>query len=337
MNQQYQEIIDKIITELTEIKKVNLLIEKKNILFKKYIDPLYSQLKSLPNEEKKEFGKSLNLLKNTINEKIDGLIKAIEVENNKNIVNYDINIPCNKVIFGQKHPLNLVLEEIADFFAKLNFVITSGDDVTDVKYNFEILNIPKSHPSWSKQDTFYINEKTILRCHCTASSAQSMDKNKADSIKVLSYGSVYRNDDDDPTHSHQFNQIDLIWIEKNLTINNLKWLIDGLLKHLFGNDTKTRYRLSQFPFTEPSFEVDICCHNCKGKGCNICKQSGWIEVLGAGMLHQNVFRNAKINHTTGLAAGIGLERIAMLKYGINDIRDFYNNDFRFLNQFKGGK
>ena len=177
----------------------------------------------------------------------------------------------------------------------------------------------------------------MLRAHTTASTAeQILLNNKSTDLRVLSVGNVYRNDDDDLSHSHQFNQIDVIWVKDGLTVANLKWLMSSLLKHLYGQDVKIRYRMSFFPFTEPSIEADIECPTCHGKGCSLCKKSGWLEIFGAGMLHQNVLKKANVNCKTAIAAGFGIDRLAMIKYGINDIRYLYTNDFRFSNQFKKG-
>lgn len=236
---------------------------------------------------------------------------------------------------GSMHLLNIVLDDAIKFFEQLNFEVVSGNEVVTDQFNFHNLNIPKNHPSRNMQDSFFINEELLLRTHCTVTTAQKIYQNKNDDIRVLSYGNVYRKDDDDATHSHQFTQLDLVWVNKNINVANLKWLIDSFLKYLFeNNDIQTRYRLSYFPFTEPSFEVDVSCFKCQQKGCSICKKTGWIEILGAGLLNMNVLRLADIKNSVGLAAGIGIERIAMLKYGISDIRDFYNNNFAFIKQFK---
>ena len=211
--------------------------------------------------------------------------------------------------------------------------IIEGDEVTKVANNMNNLNIDINHPVRDRIDTFYIDSTKLLRTHCTETTAEVIN-NQNREIKILSYGNVYRNDDD-LTDSHQFCQVDFVWIKINLSLNHLKSIIDNMLKHIFGSHIKTRYRLSYFT---SSFEVDISCINCGGKGCNICKQSGWTEVLGAGILHKNALKSANISKiNSGLADRIDVSRIATLKYGINDIRMIYNNDFRLVYQIKREK
>ncbi|MBQ0045823.1 MAG: phenylalanine--tRNA ligase subunit alpha [Mycoplasma sp.] len=326
----------KLLAEQTNTVK---LIVNKNIFFKKNVANLYTQLKALPADQKRNAGLEIN----AFNQELTALFEtrkvqldsANELTNNK--VNYDLNIDTYNLAKGSKTILSIVYEQIINYFKALNFQIVDGDEVTTIENNMDRLNIDKTHPARDPKDTFYIDTQRMLRTHCTSTTAEAIH-NQDREIKVLSYGNVYRNDDDDLTHSHQFSQIDIVWVKNNLSINHLKSVIDGLIKHIFGNEVKTRYRLSYFPFTEPSFEVDVSCFNCGGKGCPMCKQSGWIEILGAGMLHKNVLESAHIKKiNSGLAAGIGIERIAMLKYGIKDVRDIYNNDFRLLNQLKGVK
>lgn len=329
---QFQELIQ----SQTTIQK---LIENKNIFCKQNISPLYQELKQLPPEQRRDFGLEVNALNNEINAMFEQ--KKQELENAQefaaNKVNYDINVDTYSLTKGAKTILSVVTDKIIAYFKQLNFQIVEGDEVTTIENNMDRLNIDKNHPARDPKDTFYIDSIRMLRTHCTSTTAEVIHDQDRE-IKVLSYGNVYRNDDDDLTHSHQFSQVDIVWVKQNLSVNHLKSIIDGLLKYLFGNEIKTRYRLSYFPFTEPSFEVDISCFNCGGKGCSMCKNSGWIEILGAGMLHKNVLDAANIRRiNSGLAAGIGVERIAMLLYGIKDIRDIYNNDFRLLNQLKGVK
>ncbi len=311
------------------------IIECKNIFIKEFLNPLYLELKHA--EDKKTLGMSINKFKLQIDELVDLRLAAINLQNDIYENKLDNNIELDVFRQGKKHFINAVIDSIIAFFKKYDFEFVNGQEIVSTKYNFDNLNIDENHIARNTQDTFFINNHILLRTHCTASSAQVLEQYQdRDDIRVLSYGNVYRKDDDDATHSHQFTQIDIVWIRKDFNLANLKFIIDELIKYLFGIFLKTRYRLSFFPFTEPSFEVDVQCINCLGKGCNICKKSGWIEVLGAGMLHQNVIKQAGIkNISTGLAAGIGVERIAMLKYKIQDIRDFYNNDFDFIKQCKG--
>lgn len=324
---------------LAEQTNVGKLIENKNIFFKKNVAGLYTQLKALPPEQKRDAGLEIN----AFNQELTALFEARKAQLDSandlasNKLNYDLNIDTYNLQKGSKTILSIIYEQIIDYFEALNFQIVDGDEVTSIENNMDRLNIDKLHPARDPKDTFYIDAVRMLRTHCTSTTAEVIHDHDKE-IKVLSYGNVYRNDDDDLTHSHQFSQIDIVWVKNNLSINHLKSLIDGLIKHIFGEEVKTRYRLSYFPFTEPSFEVDVSCFNCGGKGCAMCKQSGWIEILGAGMLHQKVLDAANIKRVnSGLAAGIGIERIAMLKYGIKDIRDIYNNDFRLTKQLKGVK
>lgn len=306
------------------------MIETKNIFLKKFISPLYSELKVT--NDKKTFGIKLNELKNKVEEITNRCIESIS-DNSSNSLNFNCE-EINLFKKGNKHPLNIIIDDISNFFKKLNFELINGNEVSDVLYNFDNLNITKEHVARDIHDTFFINNQYILRTHCTANTAKVLENNNNNDIRIFSYGNVFRKDEDDATHSHQFMQIDFVWLRKDFNLSNLKWIIDSLIKYIFGNKLKTRYRLSYFPFTEPSFEVDVECWSCKNKGCNICKKTGWIEVLGAGMLHQNVIKKTNLKGIdSGMAAGIGVERIAMLKYGVKDIRDFYNNDFEFLKQF----
>lgn len=323
-------ILKEMISSENNEKKV---IELKNIFTKKYIQPLYEELKKA--QDKKTFGLYLNDLKNQVDAIILDHLNKVNSLNDQCFINDDCCLNTNSTIIGNKHLINTIIDEIAHYLMKYNFNIVNGNEITTDHYNFEALNIDKNHPARGTHDTLYLTSNLLLRTHCTSTTAIYLrEKNKSDDIRVFSYGNVYRKDEDDATHSHQFTQVDLVWVRKDLSLTNLKSLIDGLINYLFNEKLKTRYRLSYFPFTEPSFEVDVECWKCKNQGCNICKQSGWIEILGAGMLNQKVITAAGIKHiNTGLAAGIGIERIAMLKYNISDIRDLYNNDFDVLKQF----
>ena len=327
--------------QFQQCKNKNDLIIAKNIFTKKHIAPLYSQLKTLSNDKKQSFGKEINTFKNKINDIFEEYAQKIEeltnVDNHTPIA--DLSINSTDLSKGVLSPINIVSQEIIDFFRKLNFTVLGGNEVTSVKYNFDNLNVPKDHPGRQTSESLYIDENTMLRAHTTAGTAeQILLHNKSKDLRVLTVGNVYRNDDDDLSHSHQFNQIDVIWVKDGLTVGNLKWLMTSLLQHLYGKNVKIRYRMSFFPFTEPSIEGDIECPVCHGKGCSLCKKSGWLEILGAGMLHQEVLKKAGVSCKTAIAAGMGIDRLAMIKYGISDIRYLYTNDFRFSKQFKkGGK
>lgn len=331
-----EEILEELQKKLANDLNETQVIELRNIYVNKYINPIYQELKLASNNEKREIGNFVNIFKGQINNLIDATLNKIkhEQENKQHKLDYDINIDNVNLVKGGLTPISLITNDIIAFFEKLNFQVIDGNEVVLTKFNFDHLNIDIHHPSRSYQDSFFINATTMLRTHCTATTAEALFNNTSSDIRVITFGNVYRNDEDDATHSHQFNQVDIIWARDDLNLKNLKWLISSLLKHLFGEKVQVRFRLSHFPFTEPSFEVDVTCTNCHGKGCSMCKHTGWIEILGAGMFHENVMKAANVKIKTALAAGIGIDRLAILKYGFNDIRDLYSNDFRILNQFK---
>ena len=217
----------------------------------------------------------------------------------------------------------------------MGYKVEKGPEVDKDHFVFELLNIPKDHPARDMQDTLYIDNETLLRSHTSAVQAHVMQKEGGKPIKIICPGKTYRRDDDDMTHSHQFAQVEGLVIDKNINLGNLKATLELFAKKMFSKDSKIRFRSSYFPFTEPSVEVDVSCFNCHGKGCNICKNSGWIEILGAGMVHPNVLKMNGYNPEvySGFAFGIGIERVAMLRYGIDDIRRFYQNDIRFIDEF----
>lgn len=324
---------------ISELKNEKLILDEKNKFSKAFFVPLYDELKKISSEQKKDFGSKINFLKFEFEKIIESRIQELKIESINNFEpDYDLFLNIDSIKTNISNPLQIIIEKINNFFLNLSFQIINGNEVVLEKYNFEHLNIKEDHPARDMHDSFYIDKNWLLRTHCTAITAELIENRKDNELKVISFGNVYRKDDDDSTHSHQFNQLDMVWLGKELSISNLKWLIDSLLKYIFDDSIKTRYRLSYFPFTEPSFEVDVSCFNCNSKGCNICKKTGWIEILGAGILHPNVIKDAKLNSDmVGLAAGIGIDRIAMLKFGIQDIRDIYNNNFRLLEQFRGKK
>ncbi len=332
-------LIDEFKKNISSIKNPNVLIEEKNIFNKKFLVPLYDELKKVDVTHKKELGIRINNYKKMIDDIVEERLNNIEFEKLNSIKSeFDPMIPADYLQSGSLNPVQIVIDQIIDFFERLSFDIIFDNEITTTDLNFTKLNIKDDHPARSLSDTFYISDKELLRVHCTSVTVKVLqEKNKQSEIKSVAFGNVFRKDDDDATHSHQFNQIDIVWVKEGLSISNLKWLIDALMKHLFKKNTKTRFRLSQFPFTEPSMEVDISCFVCDGKGCNVCKKTGWIEILGSGLLHPNVLKNAGIdsNKFSGIAAGLGIDRIVMLKYGINDIRYIYENDFRILKQFRG--
>ncbi|MGG3625951.1 phenylalanine--tRNA ligase subunit alpha [Bacillus gobiensis] len=249
----------------------------------------------------------------------------------------DVTLPGSPVKLGARHPLTIVTEELEDLFISMGYTVEEGPEVETDYYNFEALNLPKEHPARDMQDSFYITEDTLLRTQTSPIQVRTLEKHKGKGpVKIICPGKVYRRDNDDATHSHQFNQIEGLVVDKNISMSDLKGTLELFAKKMFGEDREIRLRPSFFPFTEPSVEVDVSCFKCGGKGCSVCKQTGWIEVLGAGMVHPNVLEMSGFdsNEYQGFAFGMGQERIAMLKYGIDDIRHFYTNDIRFLSQFK---
>jgi phenylalanyl-tRNA synthetase alpha chain len=291
-------------------------------------------------EERPVMGALANEVREAIASKIEEkqtALEAAEVERKLASETIDVTLPGRPVKSGTHHPLTSVVEEVEDLFLGMGYEVAEGPEVEQDYYNFEALNLPKGHPARDMQDTFYITEETLLRTHTSTVQARVMNKNEGKGpVKIICPGKVYRRDDDDATHSHQFMQIEGLVVDENIGMSDLKGTLEVFVKKMFGADREIRLRPSFFPFTEPSVEVDVSCAKCGGKGCNVCKQTGWIEILGAGMVHPNVLEMAGYDSTKyrGFAFGIGVERIAMLKHGVDDIRHFYTNDVRFLDQFK---
>lgn len=248
----------------------------------------------------------------------------------------DVTLPGRPSAHGAVHPLNKIIQEIEDIFIGMGYTVEEGPEVEQDYYNFEALNLPKDHPARDMQDSFYITDDILMRTHTSPVQIRTMEAMKGEvPVKIICPGKVYRRDDDDATHSHVFTQIEGLVIDEHIRMSDLKGTLLQFFKELFGEHTEIRMRPSFFPFTEPSAEVDVTCVMCKGKGCRICKQTGWLEILGSGMVHPRVLEMAGYdpNRYTGFAFGMGVERIAMLKYGIDDIRHFFINDLRFLKQF----
>ncbi|MFP7734460.1 phenylalanine--tRNA ligase subunit alpha [Priestia aryabhattai] len=291
-------------------------------------------------EERPVMGALANEVREAIASKIEEkqtALEAAEVERKLASETIDVTLPGRPIKAGTHHPLTSVVEEVEDLFLGMGYEVAEGPEVEQDYYNFEALNLPKGHPARDMQDTFYITEETLLRTHTSTVQARVMNKNEGKGpVKIICPGKVYRRDDDDATHSHQFMQIEGLVVDENIRMSDLKGTLEVFVKKMFGADREIRLRPSFFPFTEPSVEVDVSCAKCGGKGCNVCKQTGWIEILGAGMVHPNVLEMAGYDSTKyrGFAFGIGVERIAMLKHGVDDIRHFYTNDVRFLDQFK---
>lgn len=290
-------------------------------------------------EERPKMGALANQIRETITAAIEHKQLEMEeaaVQKKLESEKIDVTLPGRPVSTGNRHPLTKIIEEIEDLFIGMGFKVAEGPEVEHDYYNFEALNLPKGHPARDMQDSFYITEEILLRTHTSPVQARTMEKHKGKGpVKIICPGKVYRRDNDDATHSHQFMQIEGLVVDENITMADLKGTLSVFAKKIFGEDREIRLRPSFFPFTEPSVEMDISCKICGGEGCRVCKQTGWIEILGAGMVHPNVLKMAGFDPETytGFAFGMGPDRIAMLKYGIDDIRHFYTNDVRFIKQF----
>lgn len=304
------------------------------------VQELMMQMKDLPKEEKPKFGQVINDCKQTIlnalEEKVEEL-ETLKLSEQLAQEKIDITLDEYKPKIGNIHPLNQVVRALEDCFIGMGYKVGEGPEVELDYYNFEKANIPKDHPARDMQDSFYIDVNQLLRTHTTAIQMRELEKSNGQMpIKIVCPGKVYRRDDDDATHSHQFMQVEGLVVGENITLSDLKGTLQFMVDSLFGEGKTIRFRPSYFPFTEPSVEVDMTCHVCGGKGCPTCKGTGWIEILGSGMVHPDVLEINGIDSKkySGFAFGIGIERVAMLKYGIKDIRDLYTNDIRFLKSFK---
>ena len=304
------------------------------------ITELSKMMRDVPNDQKKEFGMLVNEVRSFVTESLDEIKEKLEKEAlNKKLESekIDITLPGTKVPSGSANILERIIEEVEDLLMSMGYDVVDGPEIEEDHYNFELLNIPKNHPARDAQDTFYVeDDKLLLRSQTSPVQARVMLANKGEKpIRMICPGKTYRRDDDDATHSHQFMQIEGLLIDKKVSLSDLKGTFDVIAKKLFGEDCKTRFRPSYYPFTEPSVETDISCFNCHGKGCSICKNTGWITVAGAGMVNPKVLEDCGYDPKKwqGFAFGFGAERLAMLKYGINDIRAFYNTDLRELKNF----
>lgn len=294
-------------------------------------------MKDVSPEERPLVGQMVNETRAAIEQKLEERKKkmeALELENKLKKEVIDVTLPAKKNRVGHGHPNTIALEEVERIFVGMGYEVVEGPEVEYDYYNFEALNIPANHPAKDEQDTFYINDKIVLRTQTSSVQVHEMEKGKLP-IRMISPGRVFRSDDVDATHSPSFHQIEGLVIDKNITFADLKGTLEQFAKKLFGEDTKVKFRPHHFPFTEPSAEMDVTCFKCGGKGCRFCKGEGWIEILGCGMVHPHVFEMSGIDpeEYTGFAFGVGLERIALLKYEIDDMRLLYENDKRFLEQF----
>lgn len=288
-------------------------------------------------EERPVMGQMANEVRAAIEEKLadrGAALKTALAEQKLKMETIDVTLPGKPVREGHRHPLNLVLDEIKEIFLGMGFDIATGPEVEWDYYNFEALNIPPEHPARDTQDTFYITDKMLLRTQTSPVQIRVMEQKKPP-LRIIAPGRVYRSDSVDATHSPLFHQIEGLVIDKGITMGDLKGNLEAFAKRLYGEQTKIRLRPHHFPFTEPSCEIDVSCFNCGGKGCPMCKGEGWIEILGAGMVHPDVLRRGNIDpeEYSGYAFGIGLERLAMFRFDVDDMRLYYENDLRFLSQF----
>ena len=306
---------------------------------KSVFSEIMSGMASLSSEEKREVGSISNEVRSDINNAIEERLNFLhEEELNKRLENdkIDITLPSKKRRSGFMHPLTIVRQEIEDLFISMGYDVVDGPEIDSDKNCFEMLNLPKDHPARDAQDSFYINDEMLLRPHTSSMQVRSMLANaEKKPFKLICPGKTYRRDDDDATHSHQFSQVEGLVVGENVSLSDLKGTLEVFAKKMFGEKREIRFRASYFPFTEPSYEVDVSCFKCDKQGCNICKGTGWIEILGCGMVHPNVLENCGFDHTKykGFAFGVGIERVASLKYGVNNIRDYFTNDYRFLSNF----
>ena len=339
MKEQLNKIAEEVLSKIAEAKDLDALNEVRvEFLGKKgRITEVMKSMKTLSPEEKPKFGQMVNEVRSkaeTALEEAKTKLQAAVREQKLKEETIDVTLPSEKPLKGHGHPCQIALDEVERIFVGMGYDVVEGPEVEYQEYNFTKLNIPEGHPARDEQDTFYINDEILLRSQTSPVQARIMEQGKLP-IRMIAPGRVFRSDSIDATHSPSFNQIEGLVVDKHITMTDLKGTLDEFAKELFGEDTKTRFRPHHFPFTEPSAEVDVSCFKCGGKGCRFCKGEGWIEILGCGMVHPHVFEMCGIDPEvyTGFAFGVGLERIALLKYEIDDMRLLYENDQRFLNQF----
>ena len=342
MKEKIDSIRKSLASEINEAKTLQDIVDLKAKYIGKSgcITELTKSMKDYAVEERKEIGSLVNAFKNEVSD----LITKKENDINTEILNeklkneiIDISLPATEIPIGAPNILEKVIEDFEEVFMSMGYDVVDGPELEEDKYNFELLGLPKGHPARDAQDTFYVKgDELLLRSHTSPVQARVMtSKNGEEPVRIICPGKAYRRDDDDATHSHQFTQIEGLIVDKNIKLSDLKGTVTVICKKLFGDDTITRFRPSYYQFTEPSVEMDISCFNCKGKGCNICKNTGWITIGGAGVVHYDVLDGCGYDSKkwSGFAFGFGAERCAMLKYGISDIRTFYNTDLRETKPF----
>ena len=340
LKEEIEKIYNEALEKIKDIKEEQALKDlKATILGKKgELTEILKGLKDATPEERPKIGALVNEVRDSLEAKFSEVQNAINqkiLEEKLSKDTIDVTLPSNKPIRGSKHPLNRVIEEIEDLFVSMGYDVVSGPELETDEFCFKRLNLPEGHPARDMQDSFYITEENLLRTQTSAVQARVMMANEEKTpIRVIVPGKTYRREDD-ATHSHQFNQVEGLVVDENISFADLKGTLEVFMKKMLGQNTELRFRPSYFPFTEPSYEVDVSCFKCGGKGCNLCKQTGWIELLGSGMVHPNVLKMNGYNPEkySGFAFGVGLDRLAMFKYDITDIRLLYRNDVRFLKQF----
>ena len=342
--------------EIVSEEKINELAKKSlqevqnfselETIKKKYLEKggVISQLfQQIGQEEdlikKKKLGNLINNWKNELVAKVKEIEEKTREQKQEEGLKkdkVDIYLEGKRIPFANLHPLTQIIQRIYDIFLPLGYQIAESSEIESEEYNFSKLNMPAEHPARDMHDTFYLNANLLLRTHTSNTQTRVMENNPNQELKIITAGKVYRRDEDDATHTHQFTQIEGFVVGQDISFSQLKGTLELVLKKLFSENHPIRFRPSYFPFTEPSIEVDAQCLSCQGKGCNICKKTGWVEILGAGLIHPNVLKNCGYDNQrfTGFAFGLGIERLLMIKEGVEDIRDFYLNDIRFLRQFK---
>jgi phenylalanyl-tRNA synthetase alpha chain len=339
MKEKLEQIQSQALQSISETTTLNVLNDIRVMYLGKKgeLTAVLRGMKDLSAEERPVVGQVANevreVIEKALEEKKDSLSSQQRLEELKNEV-IDVTLPAKKVELGHRHPMNIVLEDIKKIFIGMGYEIVEGPEVEKDYYNFEALNIPANHPAKDEQDTFYINSEYLLRTQTSPVQVRTMEQRKPP-IRILAPGRVFRSDEVDATHSPVFHQIEGLVVDKNITMADLKGALAVFAKELYGEKTQVKFRPHHFPFTEPSAEVDVSCVMCEGKGCRLCKGTGWIEILGCGMVHPKVLEMCGIdpNEYSGFAFGMGLERIALLRYEIEDMRLFYENDILFLKQF----
>lgn len=335
MKEKIEQLIDEVnkfsASKLEEVEQLRIKILGK----KGELKSLFTSFKEVANDQKKEVGQLLNQLRNKTEEKIVELTSSFAQQEDSSDGLLDLSLPISDDNLGARHPLSIVKNEIIDIFSRIGYSISEGPEIEDDWHNFSALNFPKEHPARDMQDTFFIDKESALRTHTSSVQVRVME-NSTPPIRTISPGRVFRNEAISARAHCIFHQVEGLYIDKNVSFADLKQTLLYFAKEMFGEKTEIRLRPSYFPFTEPSAEVDVSCNICSGKGCNVCKHTGYLEILGCGMVDPNVLENCGIDSKvySGFAFGMGVERIAMLKYQINDLRLFFENDVRFLNQFK---